>query len=342
MDVCSQDKALDNIWGPTNESTLDAIRRCYRGLTEKITNPPRRPYTNVELKKEGWSLEPFRLRTSLNANLHCVFWEKSEKDQEKKGVGEKEDGEKEDEGDEEEEEEKTFDRNEIIIIYMHTNTTCCADALEVLPVAASLNACLVAYDLRGHGRSDGDGMAPINTNLEDLEKVVAWSRSKTNKMILWARGAACCVASRYQSLLCPKAESDSQFENPIKYLILDSPFLSVRQMYKDSVDKVREKNYEYVPEQIFSLVAKYFRRGVKQKLGMDPFDISMEPDMELCSIPASFLIAIHDDYIPPHHGTSLAAMYGGPIFARMFEGRHFTPRDEETVTGIVSHIRSRV
>ena len=75
---------------------------------------------------------------------------------------------------------------------------------------------------------------------------------------------------------------------------------------------------------------------------MDPFDISIEGDMEGCSLPASFLIAIHDDYIPPTHGASLAAMYGGPIYARMFEGRHFTPRDEGTVMGIVSHIRSRV
>ena len=125
----------------------------------------------------------------------------------------------------------------------------------MLPVAsASLNACLVAYDLRGHGRSDGDGMANLNTNMEDLKRIVAWSRSKSSKMILWARGAACCVASRYQATLCSEADSNPCVENPIKYLVLDSPFISVRQMYKDCVDKVREKIMNTSPRRYSALL----------------------------------------------------------------------------------------
>lgn len=354
MDVCSADLQIDSIFwssvGPKNESTIEAIRRCYKGLTEKITNPERRSYQDSQLEAPGWTNEYFQLRTSMNQNLHCVFWEKENgKETWADNAGEKEvedDGEKEVEEDGnggDEDGEREFERNEIVVVYMHTNTSCLADAMEVIPVCDALNACIVAYDLRGHGRSDGDGMVDIRTNLEDLEKVIAWSRHKSNKMILWARGAATCVASRYQSLLCPKVASNPKLDNPIKYMVLDSPFISVRQMYKDCVDKVREKNYEYVPENLFNLVAKYFRRGVKNKLGgEDPFNISLEDELEFCTSPASFLIAINDDYIPPTHGSSLAALYGGPIFARMFEGRHFTPRNEETVVGVVSHVKSRM
>jgi hypothetical protein len=126
------------------------------------------------------------------------------------------------------------------------------------------------------------------------------------------------------------------------YMVLDSPFISVRKMYEDGMGKVREKNYAYIPSNIFGLVAKYFRRAVKNKLKMDPFDVIVEPDMEHCTSPACFLIAINDDYIPANHGASLAALYGGPIFARMFEGRHFTDRAKEVVIGVVSHIESKV
>ena len=351
MDVCSKDLELDNIFwssvGPKNESTLEAVRRCYRGLTSKITNPERRTFKDEQLEAPGWSTQHFQLRTSLNQNLHCVFWEKEIIGTwtDKEGAQDKEEkqGEGEGEGVEEEDgEQQKFERNEIVVVYMHTNTSCLADAIEVLPVCAALNACMVAYDLRGHGRSDGEGMVNISSNVRDLETVVAWARHKSNNMILWARGAATCVASRYQSLLCPKVAQNPKLDNPIKYMVLDSPFISVRQMYKDCVDKVREKNYEYVPETLFGAVAKYFRRGVKVKLGEDPFDISLEAELELCTSPASFLIAINDDYIPPTHGTSLAALYGGPIFARMFEGRHFTPRKEEIVTGVVAHVESRI
>ena len=138
-----------------------------------------------------------------------------------------------------------------------------------------------------------------------------------------------------------KSANDARIDNPVKYLVLDSPFISVKRMYNDCIEVVR-KNMGMCPVASFPLVAQFFRRGLKKKLdGMDPFDISQIEDMPKLTIPATFIIAVDDDYIPAQHGMELASQYGGPIFARMFQGRHFTPR-EELVLSIVPQIKSRV
>lgn len=364
MEICSQDAELEttfqNWLGPKNESTYDLCKRLYNGLTDRVCRPPRKVYPDCEYEKEGWHATRFSLRTSMNLNLACIFYEKErggEEDTEaalcgfrdseggalKEAAGEKEPVLKAECEEEYQKEEKVFARNELIVVYVHTNTACMIDAKEILPVCDALNASLICYDLRGHGKSDGIGLVNLQTNLRDLEQVVAWALSKSNKMVLWARGAATCVATRYQALLCQRTARNAKIENPIKYLVLDSPFVSVERMYKDCIETVRTKKYGDVPSSIFGLVARFFRKGLKKKLdGMDPFDITLDGDMPALTLPASFLIAVDDDYIPPQHGMELASLYGGPIFARMFQGRHFTPRDEEMVLGVVPQIKSRV
>ena len=51
------------------------------------------------------------------------------------------------------------------------------------------------------------------SNLRDLQQVIAWARSKSNKMILWARGAATCVATRYQAIEIEKSANDARIDN---------------------------------------------------------------------------------------------------------------------------------
>jgi pimeloyl-ACP methyl ester carboxylesterase len=357
MEICSQDVELEttfrNWLGPKNESTYDLCKRLYNGLTDRVCRPPRKVFLSEEYDKTGWFATHFNLRTSLNLNLACIYYEKKiegggeDTDDEccfKDCEGEALEAAGEEEGEEGEKgKEKVFAADELIVIYMHTNTSCMIEAKEVLPVCNALNASLVCYDLRGHGKSEGGGLANLQNNLRDLEQVVAWARSKSSKMILWARGAATCVATRYQALLCGRSASNPRIENPIKYLVLDSPFISVKRMYDDCIETVRRKKYGDVPSSIFSLVARFFRKGLKKKLdGMDPFDVSQLEDMPELTIPAFFLIAVEDDYIPPQHGMELASQYGGPIFARMFQGRHFTPREEEVVMGTVPQIMSSV
>ena len=367
MEICSNDEELNktfrNWLGPKNESSYDLCKRLYNGLTDRVCCPPRKVFTDREYEKEGWYTAQFNLRTSLNLNLACTYYTKNirgeggntqnvtgieAKDSEalKKAGGHADEQQKCENALKEatsEEEAEVFTTDELIVIYMHTNTSSMIDAKEVLPLCEALNASLVCYDLRGHGKSEGKSLANLQSNLRDLQQVIAWARSKSNKMILWARGAATCVATRYQAIEIEKSANDARIDNPVKYLVLDSPFISVKRMYNDCIEVVRKKKYGDVPSSIFSLVAQFFRRGLKKKLdGMDPFDISQIEDMPKLTIPASFIIAVDDDYIPAQHGMELASQYGGPIFARMFQGRHFTPREEELVLSIVPQIKSRV
>ena len=82
MEICSQDAELEttfqNWLGPKNESTYDLCKRLYNGLTDRVCRPPRKVYPDCEYEKEGWHATRFSLRTSMNLNLACIFYEKEQ------------------------------------------------------------------------------------------------------------------------------------------------------------------------------------------------------------------------------------------------------------------------
>lgn len=268
--------------------------------------------------------------------------------------------------------EKVFNRSEHLIIYIHTNTCSSLMGKEVLPICKEMKASLLSWDLRAHGTSDGETVTDLDTSLLDLERVIAWARSQADKIILWARGSSTAMAIKYLADIGrakyeaenPKRDSPTFFQrmgltsrssdnnnkqkvnvvytdNPIKYLVLDSPFLSVEKLYNDGYETVRDLKFSFISKSLFSTVVSYFRRAVKSKLnGMDIFNIDNEEDVAFIDVPASFLIAVNDHYIPSKHGTDLAEKYGGSVYARMFDGKHFGKREKATVNGVLFHMQA--
>ena len=63
-------------------------------------------------------------------------------------------------------------------------------------------------------------------------------------------------------------------DTPVKYMVFDSPWLSLEQILEDAVDKIHEGGYSYIPRKVFDLLATFFRSGIRKRVsGMDPFDI---------------------------------------------------------------------
>ncbi len=56
------------------------------------------------------------------------------------------------------EEDKSLFLSDTIIVYIHTNTANSLQAQEILPLCKRLNTGMVCYDLRGHGKSCGQGI----------------------------------------------------------------------------------------------------------------------------------------------------------------------------------------
>ena len=137
------------------------------------------------------------------------------------------------------------------------------------------------------------------------------------------------------------ANSFIRFENPIKYLVMDSPWGSVESLLKDAINKVHAAEYDFIPKNLFNLVARFFRKSIRQRAsGMDPFSICPIKYASKIEVPAAFLLPTNDEYIPIYHGTDMASAYAGIVFARIFEGEHFSLRNAETVLGVVNHIHT--
>jgi hypothetical protein len=181
---------------------------------------------------------------------------------------------------------------------------------------------------------------------------VDWSRSKARRVILWCRGLATCVGVSFAQKMAQKEQalnkklgpkSFIRFETPVKYLVLDSPFVSVERVLKDAVARTHAAEYEWVPKNIFWLVARFFRRSIRNRSkGMDPFDIKPVNQVPHLTCPACFLLPTNDDFIPLFHGTDMAAAYGGTVMAKLFEGTHYTARSRDTVLGLARHIHSHI
>jgi len=323
-------------------------------------------WTQEQLEAADFTVDTFSLRTSQAELLQCAFFELDrESDIFSDNFGDEAAAAAEEEegragasglaGTKRSSSEESLDTalEDTIVVYMHTNAANLAQAKEVLPLCRRLSCSLLCYDLRGHGRSEGsEGIADLATNLLDLERVMDWARSKAKRAILWCRGLSTCVGVTYvQKQLRMEVSVNKtlglrsfiRFESPVKYLVLDSPFISVERVLKDAIDRTHAAEYEWVPKNIFGLVARFFRRSIRKRArGMDPFDIKPVKQVPQLTIPATFLLPTNDDFIPPFHGTDMAAMYGGPVMAKIFEGTHYTPRTRDTVLGLVWHIHSHI
>jgi hypothetical protein len=53
---------------------------------------------------------------------------------------------------------------------------------------------------------------------------------------------------------------------PVKYMVFDSPFLSMEQILEDAVDKIHNDGYTYIPRKVFDLLTTFFRSGIRDRV----------------------------------------------------------------------------
>eukprot|EP00602_Paraphysomonas_sp_CaronLab_P009936 CAMPEP_0185036544 /NCGR_PEP_ID=MMETSP1103-20130426/29657_1 /TAXON_ID=36769 /ORGANISM="Paraphysomonas bandaiensis, Strain Caron Lab Isolate" /LENGTH=299 /DNA_ID=CAMNT_0027574111 /DNA_START=220 /DNA_END=1119 /DNA_ORIENTATION=- len=229
--------------------------------------------------------------------------------------------------------------SKLYVLYLHTNTRALVDAKEVLPFCHKLGANLVAFDLPGCGKSGGNlSFAMVNDLSIVLNELT--SRYECSEVILWARGMSTAIAIEYCSELAPSS--------PIKFIVLDSPFLSVKQMVKDATRSVTAYGMP-VPQRALLFCATVVRKTLQSRLGSDPYTVVPMDFVPGLNIPGHILSAIEDDYMPPHHGRAIAGAWAresGEIAVdcsySSYPGRHFGERGEAVVTMPVEGARRAV
>lgn len=177
MDICSKDPALDERFaremGPADESSYEAVKRAYVGICNRIYNNVRADYDEARdivpyVDEEQFVVHSFKLRAADNVQLACCHL------QYKPHL-------------------LPAGRDPCVVIFLHTNARNLLQALDLLPFCTAVQSSLLAYDLRGCGKSDGPGLNSLERHLADLERVIAWAQSNSmkpagsQKIVLWAR-----------------------------------------------------------------------------------------------------------------------------------------------------------
>ena len=293
--------------GPKDEAWSDMFSRCYSGFCKMLLQPKRFVYSSADLQISTDDGNPIEVRefdvVEPSYRLHCAIWSVQPK-------------------------------TKICVIYIHTNTRSLMDAKEVLPVCTALGADLLGFDLPGCGKSEG---ALSFTMASDLGSIVTHARDVLGYMdvVVWARGMATAVAVEYSNGI-------KQDTTPLKFVVLDSPFVSVKRMVQDGSSSVKACGVT-VPKVMISLSGKVIRRAVMSRLGCDPYDVIPLAHVSTITSPCYMLCATNDDYIPASHGVEMAEAWGqasgsegGVLCVHCeFNGRHFGERLESLVLASV-------
>mmetsp|Transcript_31506 Transcript_31506/g.30070 ORF Transcript_31506/g.30070 Transcript_31506/m.30070 type:complete len:505 (+) Transcript_31506:100-1614(+) len=202
------------------------------------------------------------------------------------------------------------------VIYMHGNSSARVEALGQLSLVLSLGATLVSFDFCGSGKSDGDWVSLGAFEKDDLKCVIEYLRNSgtTSTIALWGRSMGAAT-----SLL--HGERDPS----IAGMVLDSAFADLTMLAEEMVEKGR-KHGLFAPGFVVKLALRFIRSSVLKKAEFDIRLCSPIEHADRCFIPALFVAAEGDEFVPPHHSQKIYAQYAGDKNVIIVEGDHNSNR----------------
>ena len=167
------------------------------------------------------------------------------------------------------------------------------------------------------------GMSMHENALDAIQYIVDTKHKP--EVILWGRGMGTAVA--VETALMDEGKH-------IKFMVLDSPFVSTKRMMDDAVKRVRSKGY-YIPDPLLGLGTYITRKAVKKYCnGTDPFAVNPYQYVKKNSVPCHIFSALDDDYISAQQGREIAAAWAGACTYQTFSGGHFGCRDPDMVASV--------
>jgi hypothetical protein len=108
-------------------------------------------------------------------------------------------------------------------------------------------------------------------------------------------------------------------------MVLDSPFADLTRLCEEMVEKARDHGIN-VPGFVTSVAIRMIRGSVRRQAEFDIKDVSPIAHAEHCFIPALFVAAENDDFIPKSHSLSLHDIYAGDSNMIVVDGDHNSNR----------------
>lgn len=269
-------------------------------LWNLIVRPPRRRYDAARLgpsKFRLWSCPvrrtDLRLHNPRGLELQCSHWEQDPPQSAAPPASEP----------------------RPCVIYLHQNASCRLEALQFVPLFLPLGISVFAFDFSGCGESEGDYISLGWFERDDLAVCVDYLR-RTNRVSaigLWGRSMGAVTALLH-------ADRDPS----IAGMVLDSPFCNLRQLATELAQS--EYLAVKVPTWLLAGAIGMGRLRIKSLCGFDIDELAPENHVGESFIPALFVVADGDDFIPPHHTRRLYEMYTGDKEIEIVEGDHNTRR----------------
>ena len=215
----------------------------------------------------------------------------------------------------------------ILIIYVHTNTRSLCDAMEILPLAKELDADVMSFDLPGSGHSEGILTSQVSQQLLDVIKFVT-NETNIADVVLWGRGTGTYPVMDLCASVLPKSNQILNFN--VRCIVLDSPFISIKQVVQDLIAKYESTGYHF-PHLVFGIASKMMRMSIRSRAGVDLYDIRPIELAPHISIPGYVMSATADDYFDPSHGARICDGWGGDCSYATIQGSQFTKRAPSAV-----------
>jgi fermentation-respiration switch protein FrsA (DUF1100 family) len=107
--------------------------------------------------------------------------------------------------------------------------------------------------------------------------------------------------------------------------VLDSAFSDLQALAEEIVDKGR-KNGLFVPGFVVYIAIRWIRSSVMKAASFDIKSLSPIKHADKCFIPALFIAAEGDEFVPPHHSKKIYEKYAGDKNILIVEGDHNSKR----------------
>lgn len=273
------------------------MQQGYQELVNAIIRPPRCKYSTHHLGPASFHFcgrmfqrTDFELRNLRGLKIVCSMWEPAPE----------------------------FRQNPVLpcVIYMHGNSSARLEGIPQLALVLSLGITLLAFDFCGSGLSEGEYVSLGAFEKDDLKAVIEHLRAggTTSTIALWGRSMGAAT-----SLL--HGERDPSLAG----MVLDSSFADLQMLAEEMVEKGRQHGL-FAPSLIVKIAIRFIRSTVMKTAGFDIKTLSPIEHADKCFIPALFIAAEGDAFVPPHHSQKIHEKYAGDKNVIIVEGDHNSAR----------------
>mmetsp|Transcript_4364 Transcript_4364/g.7296 ORF Transcript_4364/g.7296 Transcript_4364/m.7296 type:complete len:584 (-) Transcript_4364:62-1813(-) len=211
-----------------------------------------------------------------------------------------------------------------IVVYLHGNSSSRLEALHILRPLLVQRIAVFCYDAAGCGLSEGEYVSLGWYERDDLAAIIDYLRRSPvcSTVGIWGRSMGAATAL----LHCGR-------DSLIGAVCADSSFASLPDLMRDLAQS--EHTFLHAPDWLLTMVYSLVRMRVQSMAGFDVEDVVPIQHVKNCHMPALFVHARRDGYIPLSHTRSLYQDHAGDKELLEIGGDHNSIRGRQVVNHVV-------